>query len=189
MWGVMVLFEDIDFKNCKILYYEKNKRNCLSEDLLQIECPNGRIIDVGWYGTKNGFRVVVIENLDWEKPCYEIVMPKFEFAEKYLQDFIIYETTELSSDITILFQQFKDIVEAKDIDRESISESFSNAYHVLINLQSMGLGADEVFAYLSTYALQFRNRDELRWDFICDLLDYVMGFCLPDLRIWDFTPL
>ena len=47
----------------------------LSEDLLQIKFPQKNlIIDVGWYnpfGTRQGFfRLVVIKNMDWEKPLF-----------------------------------------------------------------------------------------------------------------------
>ncbi len=48
----------------------------LSEDLLQIEFPNQNLlIDVGWYNpfkTKQGvFRLVIIQNMDWEKPLFK----------------------------------------------------------------------------------------------------------------------
>lgn len=49
----------------------------LSEDLLQIEFTQKKlIIDVGWYNpfhTRKGFfRLLVIQNMDWEKPLNKV---------------------------------------------------------------------------------------------------------------------
>ena len=45
----------------------------LGEDLLQIVCPNGDIVDVGWYPAWNAqgsLRVVAVRGQDWEAPVF-----------------------------------------------------------------------------------------------------------------------
>lgn len=45
----------------------------LGEDLLQIACANGDIVDVGWYPAWNEqgrLRVVTVRGQDWEKPLF-----------------------------------------------------------------------------------------------------------------------
>ena len=60
------MFNHIDFKSGTIKFLDNSEY--LKEDLLQVEYPNGFIIDVGWYGEKNGFIVNVIKDSDWENP-------------------------------------------------------------------------------------------------------------------------
>jgi 8-oxo-dGTP diphosphatase len=51
----------------------------ISEDLMQVEYPHC-LLDVGWYGGNyNGFfRVVVVENSDWDSPIFNSVSKNFE---------------------------------------------------------------------------------------------------------------
>ena len=45
----------------------------LGEDLLQICCANGDIVDVGWYpawSEQGGLRVVTVRGQDWEAPVF-----------------------------------------------------------------------------------------------------------------------
>lgn len=45
----------------------------LGEDLLQITCANGDIVDVGWYPAWNEegrLRVVAVRDQDWEAPVF-----------------------------------------------------------------------------------------------------------------------
>ena len=45
----------------------------LGEDLLQIACVNGDIVDVGWYPAwheQGRLRVVTVRGQDWEKPLF-----------------------------------------------------------------------------------------------------------------------
>ena len=45
----------------------------LGEDLLQISCANGDIVDVGWYPAWNEegrLRVVAVRGQDWEAPVF-----------------------------------------------------------------------------------------------------------------------
>jgi hypothetical protein len=50
------------------------QRHLLDEDLFQVSYSDKFTIDVGWYPAfkKNGsFRIVVIEDYDWENPIYD----------------------------------------------------------------------------------------------------------------------
>ena len=45
----------------------------LGEDLLQITCANGDIVDVGWYpawSEQGSLRVVAVRGQDWEAPVF-----------------------------------------------------------------------------------------------------------------------
>lgn len=47
------------------------QRDELREDLVQVELPNGDVLDVGWYpegSLTGGFQVVVVRGADWEAP-------------------------------------------------------------------------------------------------------------------------
>lgn len=68
-WVWYKMFEDIDFKNCKILFIDNGQY--LKEDLLQFRTPKNLLIDVGWYGNAVGFCVKVVENCDWQNPASE----------------------------------------------------------------------------------------------------------------------
>lgn len=52
-----------------------DQADCLYEDLLQVESIDKRcLLDVGWYPElelNGSFKVVVIENYDWQNPLYE----------------------------------------------------------------------------------------------------------------------
>ena len=52
------MFDRIDFKDCEILYRESSCTQ--KEDLLQLKCRNGKLIDVGWYGCENQYCILVI---------------------------------------------------------------------------------------------------------------------------------
>ena len=52
----------------------------LGEDLLQIVCANGDIVDVGWYPAWNEqgrLRVVTVRGQDWEAPIFS-AQPEFD---------------------------------------------------------------------------------------------------------------
>jgi hypothetical protein len=51
----------------------------LGEDLLQIVCPNGDIVDVGWYpawSEQGRLRVVTVRGQDWEAPVFSALPEK-----------------------------------------------------------------------------------------------------------------
>ena len=64
------MFDEINYKLGKVLFVD-NDFKYLREDMLQVEYPDGIILDVGWYGKKKGFIIYVIKNNDWENPVIE----------------------------------------------------------------------------------------------------------------------
>ncbi|PIT14849.1 hypothetical protein [Snodgrassella alvi] len=47
--------------------------DALKEDMLQIEYPNGYILDIGWrpsFNINGCFYIYLIKDFDWEKPIY-----------------------------------------------------------------------------------------------------------------------
>jgi hypothetical protein len=67
-----------------------------------------------------------------------------------------------------LYQKLMAIVST--LDKEIRDESFLEAREILKQLHNLNLDGGEVYRYLEVYALQFRDNDEPRWEFVCDLL-------------------
>ena len=65
------LLTDIDYKSGKITYISNDFKH-LSEDMLLIEYPGGYILDLGWYGSSNGYIIYIIKDKDWEMPVKKI---------------------------------------------------------------------------------------------------------------------
>ncbi|WP_020616487.1 hypothetical protein [Paenibacillus daejeonensis] len=75
------MFEAYDFEPGVVTYnpYKLSPEDMtdikfLTEDMLQVEYPNGYIIDVGWYGEsftlKGVFHILIIKDFKWEKPVF-----------------------------------------------------------------------------------------------------------------------
>lgn len=80
----------------------------LSEDLLQIEFPQKKlIIDVGWYNpfaTQQGFfQILVIQNMDWEKPLFSKNFRKINTLKKCISKLI----TQISDQNTLKINRTK----------------------------------------------------------------------------------
>lgn len=56
-------------------------------------------------------------------------------------------------------------------------------YELLLRLHDLGLEKDNVYQLL----FQYHNslEDNLSRDYIADILDYVVGWCSPQYRIWE----
>lgn len=62
-------FEEIDFRSGLVTHIENDlSRENLREDLLQVVFPENYLLDVGWYGSVNGFIVQIIRDGDWGNP-------------------------------------------------------------------------------------------------------------------------
>lgn len=143
----------------------------LEENLLQIQCPNGRLIAVGWSGDQEVFCTKVIENCNWEKPCYQLHKSKKEWMEHDVQMFIDYETAEFSETISKLFDELKLMIESL---RVQTSADFNQGCEILGKLFDAGIDQGDIEKHLGIYALRFRDDyDEIRWNFSCDLLDMI----------------
>ena len=75
------MFEAYDFKPGVVTYnpYKLSPEDItdisfLTEDMLQVEYPNGYLIDVGWYGEsftlKGVFIIHTIKDFEWDKPVF-----------------------------------------------------------------------------------------------------------------------
>ena len=74
------LLTDIDYKTGKINHIIGDFKH-LSEDMLQIEYPGGYILDLGWYGSSNGYIIHIIKNKNWETPVKKIYAGYYSLKE------------------------------------------------------------------------------------------------------------
>lgn len=76
------MFENYNFEPGVVTYnpYNLNPGDMsdiewLNEDMVQIEYPNGYLLDVGWYGksfTLNGvFVICIVKDYKWSKPVFK----------------------------------------------------------------------------------------------------------------------
>ena len=80
---------DIDYKAGKINHISDDFKH-LSEDMLQIEYPGGYILDLGWYGSSNGYIIYIIKDKNWETPVKKVHTGFYSLKEvlKNAVDFI-----------------------------------------------------------------------------------------------------
>lgn len=83
--------------------------------------------------------------------------------------------------------EFKDIIDqiktiTLSVEEHTYKESQKQAYDLLWKLHDAGYTKDEVYQSLLTY--QAILKDGLSYDFLCDLMDYVVGWCATELQIW-----
>ena len=75
-------FENIDFKKGVIKHIKADfSQESLCEDMLQVAYPNDYLLDVGWYGSHNGFIIYIIKNQDWDKPVLKTHKSKQNLQE------------------------------------------------------------------------------------------------------------
>ncbi|WLI31106.1 hypothetical protein PSH61_08340 [Pseudomonas rhodesiae] len=80
----------LDFLHGKITYDEfsslqnlsaEHQLQNLKEDMLQIEYPNGFLLDVGWYPSfdiEGCFQVKIIKDFDWDSPTLSLTSKSIE---------------------------------------------------------------------------------------------------------------
>jgi hypothetical protein len=164
--GGKYMFENIDFKNCKILYKETTYYK--KEDLLQLECTNGKIIDVGWYGKENKYCIYVIKNYDWENPCYKITnQPKMEHVNNWLEKIINHETSIFEPNLKNLYSKLEDTI------NNYVANNYNKSIKILEQLCDNGTSLKELKNHLLIYSLKYYETDEGKYNFICDLLDII----------------
>ena len=62
---------NVDFGTGKVIFLDVTQK----EDMLQVEYPNGFLLDMGWY--QDRYIISVIHNFDWAHPVQQ-----YETAEK-----------------------------------------------------------------------------------------------------------
>jgi hypothetical protein len=96
----MILFENVNFEQGMIVYNDlqidehdslENQLDNLKEDLFQVNYEDRFIIDVGWFPSfsKDGaFRIVVIEDFEWDNPIYQKTCRSIMELKKYIEESI-----------------------------------------------------------------------------------------------------
>ncbi|MFB9077977.1 hypothetical protein ACFFLS_04825 [Flavobacterium procerum] len=85
-------FENIDFKNGTVTHIENDfSRESLREDMLQVSYPKNYLLDVGWYGSSKGFRILIIKNQNWETPVAQTQKGVYQLHEAILRAIEIIE--------------------------------------------------------------------------------------------------
>ena len=82
---------------------------------------------------------------------------------------------------------FKNIIEqiktiALSVEEHTFQKSQKQAYDLLWKMHDAGYTKDEV--YQSLLSFQAVLKDGLSYDFLCDLMDHVVGWCATELQIW-----
>lgn len=69
------------------------------------------------------------------------------------------------------------------ITKENYSAGVQEGYNLLIKLHDLGIEKEHIYQAL----FQYHNslEDNLSRDYIADILDYVVGWCSPQGRIWN----
>ncbi len=84
------LLTDIDYKTGKINYISDGF-SYPTEDMLQVNYSGGYTLDLGWYGSSNGYILYIIKDEDWDTPVKRIQTSRWHLKEilKNAIDFII----------------------------------------------------------------------------------------------------
>jgi hypothetical protein len=92
------LFSGIDYGSGSVTHLEEGilqngsieqLLDRLSEDLLQVHYNNGFVLDVGWYGegiADGCFKVVAVQDGDWDKPLLEYRTQSLEELEQITRE-------------------------------------------------------------------------------------------------------
>ncbi|MFR7591825.1 MAG: hypothetical protein ACLUVC_10300 [Longibaculum sp.] len=68
------------------------------------------------------------------------------------------------------------------LSKKNYDESIQKGYSLLKEWHHLGYKKDDVYDILHQY---YQNLDdELTSDFIADLMDFIVGWCSPQVRIW-----
>ena len=67
----MQVWSKMDFDTGKVIFLDATRK----EDMLQVEYPNGFLLDMGWY--QDRYIISVIHNFDWANPVQQ-----YETAER-----------------------------------------------------------------------------------------------------------
>ena len=89
----------IVFNELDIAIFENNEveESLLMEDLLQVEYPNGFILDVGWYVAVQRFIVYIIKDFNWEEVVEKRLCENTTELKRNLEE-CVEIITELSQD-------------------------------------------------------------------------------------------
>jgi len=69
------------------------------------------------------------------------------------------------------------------VTAEEYSAYHEQGYELLVKLRDSGVDKDSVYRALSEYLSSLEAG--IAYDFIADILDYVVGWCSPEKNIWN----
>ena len=75
------MFETVNFQSGKVCFCSKAMDD---EDILQVEYPKNYLLDLGWYGSRNGFILYIIRDREWSVPFVQYQFFKEDLAESAL---------------------------------------------------------------------------------------------------------
>ena len=61
----MQVWSKMDFDTGKVIFLDATRK----EDMLQVEYPNGFLLDMGWY--QDRYIISIIHNFDWAHPVQQ----------------------------------------------------------------------------------------------------------------------
>ena len=61
----MQVWSKMDFDTGKVIFLDATRK----EDMLQVEYPNGFLLDMGWY--QDRYIISIIQNFDWTHPVQQ----------------------------------------------------------------------------------------------------------------------
>ena len=67
----MQVWSKMDFDTGKVIFLDATRK----EDMLQVEYPNGFLLDMGWY--QDRYIISIIQNFDWTHP-----VKRYEAADR-----------------------------------------------------------------------------------------------------------
>ena len=84
-------------------------------------------------------------------------------------------------------EEFMDYIKllSTAVTTEEYSAYQEQVYELLVKLRDSGVDKDHVYRALSEYLNSLE--DGIAYDFIADILDYVVGWCSPKKNIWNTT--
>ena len=68
------------------------------------------------------------------------------------------------------------------VTEEEYNTCLEHGYELLVKLHDLGADKDSVYRTLSEYFHSLE--DGMSYDFMADVLDFVVGFCSPERHIW-----
>lgn len=101
-----------------------------------------------------------------------------EAAVSFLQD---RRAKQTMSETEVIIAQIKS--SSLSITEETYWAQLQEGYQLLVRLHD--LGVEKQWAYQALLTYHNRLEDSLSRDYIADILDYIVGWCSPQYRIWD----
>ena len=87
----------VDFGTGKVIFLDVTRK----EDMLQVEYPNGFLLDMGWY--QDRYIISIIQNFDWTRPVQQ-----YETTETNQLPALLMEAVYLGKGIAVCCGELKE---------------------------------------------------------------------------------